>query len=159
MLTDPTLLMCCRRAPNGIKFVSGPSVEVRFRSPDGLERLLEARSTPRAPEGTGVYRDEFTFDARHWKGQAKFSGTTTSRCVPATAVAPVPGDAAPRAASPTTTNSLGVNPICTRKPPCPLHTVSLSDVIGAGKPVAVLFATPALCTSQFCGRCSTRCST
>jgi hypothetical protein len=34
---------------------------------------------------------------------------------------------------------------------CPLHTVSLSDVIGAGKPVAALFATPARCQSQYCG--------
>ena len=44
-----------------------------------------------------------------------------------------------------------MNPICTPQAECPLHTVSLSDVIGAGKPVAVLFATPALCTSAYCG--------
>ena len=47
--------------------------------------------------------------------------------------------------------ALGVKPICTRVPQCPLHTVSLSDVVGTGKPVAVLFATPALCASQYCG--------
>ena len=34
---------------------------------------------------------------------------------------------------------------------CPLHDVSLADVIGKGKPVAVMFATPALCQSQYCG--------
>ena len=44
-----------------------------------------------------------------------------------------------------------MKPICTRVPPCPLHTVSLSDVIGTGKPVAVMFATPALCQSAYCG--------
>jgi hypothetical protein len=33
---------------------------------------------------------------------------------------------------------------------CPLHTQSLSNVIGAGKPVAALFATPARCQSQYC---------
>ena len=33
---------------------------------------------------------------------------------------------------------------------CPLHTQSLSTVIGAGKPVAALFATPARCQSQYC---------
>jgi hypothetical protein len=32
-----------------------------------------------------------------------------------------------------------------------LHDVSLSDVIGNGKPVAAMFATPALCQSQYCG--------
>ena len=36
-------------------------------------------------------------------------------------------------------------------PPCPLHAQSLSDVIGAGKPVAVMFATPALCQTATCG--------
>ena len=66
-------------------------------------------------------------------------------------VAPIIGTAAPRAASPTKADTLGVKPICTRKPPCPLHTVSLSEVIGTGRPVAVLFATPALCQSQYCG--------
>ena len=29
--------------------------------------------------------------------------------------------------------------------------MSLADVIGTGKPVAVMFATPALCQSQYCG--------
>ena len=62
----------------------------------------------------------------------------------------VPGMPAPRAASPTTTDSLGVDPICTRDPACPLHTLSLSTVIGAGKPVAALFATPARCQSMYC---------
>jgi hypothetical protein len=32
-----------------------------------------------------------------------------------------------------------------------LHKVSLSEVVGTGRPVAVLFATPALCQSQYCG--------
>jgi hypothetical protein len=62
----------------------------------------------------------------------------------------VPGQAAPRDASPTTTDSLGVDPICTRDPECPLHTQSLSTVIGAGTPVAALFATPARCQSAYC---------
>ena len=65
--------------------------------------------------------------------------------------APAIGAVAPRAPSPTKAAPLGVHPICTRVPACPLHTVSLSDIIGAGKPVAVLFATPALCQSMYCG--------
>ena len=59
------------------------------------------------------------------------------------AEAPVVGAAAPTAPSPTPTATLGVDPICTRSPKCPLHDVSLSDVIGK-QPVAVMFATPAL---------------
>ena len=106
------------------------------------------------PKGRGVYHNLATFgQAGTWDGEAKFSGTTSkfSMTLPAAAVAPIAGQAAPRAASPTKTDALGVKPICTRVPQCPLHTVSLSDVIGAGRPVAVLFATPALCTSQYCG--------
>ena len=61
------------------------------------------------------------------------------------------GASAPTDASPTPTNTLGVDPICTRDPMCPLHTASLDTVIGKGKPVAVLFATPARCQSQYCG--------
>jgi hypothetical protein len=32
-----------------------------------------------------------------------------------------------------------------------LHTQSLSTVVGAGRPVAALFATPARCSSMYCG--------
>src|SRR5260370_39071776 len=64
---------------------------------------------------------------------------------------PVVGSSASRAPSPTKQNPLGVDPICTRQPACPLHTVSLSDVVGTGRPVAVLFATPALCQTRYCG--------
>jgi hypothetical protein len=106
------------------------------------------------PKGRGVYRSDTTFDAAGiWDGEARFLGKTTkfSLQLPAAAVAPVPGEAAPRAASPTKADTLGVKPICTRVPQCPLHTVSLSDVVGTGRPVAVLFATPALCSSQYCG--------
>ena len=149
-------LVLQRGTPNGIKYVSGPPVEVRFRPPGGAwQPYTKLRlDTEGLPKGRGVYRSEFTFGQEGtWKGQARFSGDTTgfTMKLPATAVAPVPGAAAPRAASPTTTDALGVKPICTRKPECPLHTVSLADVVGAGKPVAVLFATPALCTSAYCG--------
>jgi hypothetical protein len=65
--------------------------------------------------------------------------------------APAVGTLAPRAASPTQGNPLGVNPLCTRQPACPLHTKSLATLIGKGRPVAVIFATPALCKSQYCG--------
>jgi hypothetical protein len=101
-----------------------------------------------------VYRTATVFDRPgNWKTQVKIAGDVTAAVtqVKPTAEAPIAGQQAPRAASPTTTDALGVNPICTRVPPCPLHTVSLADVIGTGKPVAVLFATPALCTSQYCG--------
>jgi hypothetical protein len=64
--------------------------------------------------------------------------------------APVAGVDAPRAASPTPQATLGVDPICTADPMCPLHSRSLDTLIGKGRPVAVMFATPARCASQYC---------
>jgi hypothetical protein len=142
---------------NGIKDVSGPPVKVRFKPPGAawgpyLPLRLDAEGLPK---NRGIYRTESVFDrAGNWKVGTRVGGdvaNTFVQPVKATADAPVPGQSAPRAASPTTTDALGVNPICTREPECPLHSVSLSDVIGAGKPVAVMFATPALCSSAYCG--------
>jgi hypothetical protein len=54
-------------------------------------------------------------------------------------------------ATPTTADHQGVNPICTAQPPCPFHAVSLDTALAAHRPVALQFATPALCQSRFCG--------
>jgi hypothetical protein len=45
----------------------------------------------------------------------------------------------------------GVDPICTRKPSCPLHDVTLAAALTAGKPIAFLVATPAYCQTAICG--------
>jgi hypothetical protein len=104
--------------------------------------------------GRGVYVASAVFDqAGVWTALA----LTHEQVVPfaidvkAEAEAPLVGAAAPRAASPTKAERLGVKPICTRRPQCPLHGDSLSEVIGAGRPVAVMFATPARCQSEYCG--------
>ena len=41
--------------------------------------------------------------------------------------------------------------ICTRKPPDPMHSISLDRALKNGKPTVVTFATPLLCESQLCG--------
>jgi len=56
---------------------------------------------------------------------------------------------------PITTNTVeaaggNIKSIDTRLPPDDMHDVDFADVIGK-KPVALLFATPALCASQVCG--------
>jgi hypothetical protein len=145
---------------NGIQYASGPAVSVRFRKSDGKKALgpwsaSQKTTFDRAglPKGRGVYVSQPVLDsAGIWQVEAKAQGQKVpfSIQVAATPTAVVVGEAAPRAPSPTTTDTLGVDPICTRVPPCPLHTQSLSTVIGAGKPVAALFATPARCQSQYC---------
>jgi hypothetical protein len=106
------------------------------------------------PKGHGVYVADVPLTTEgNWNALAITGGKRVPFAVPVSAqpAAPAIGAAAPRAASPTKTDPLGVKPICTRTPSCPLHTASLSDAIGTGRPVAVLFATPALCQSQLCG--------
>lgn len=66
---------------------------------------------------------------------------------------PVPavGDPAPRIHTPTLASVGGaVAKIDTRVPPSRLHDADFFDVVGR-RPVALLFATPALCRSRVCG--------
>jgi hypothetical protein len=53
--------------------------------------------------------------------------------------------------TPTATKTLGVNPYCTQQPPCPFHAISLDDALRQRRPIALQFATPALCQSKYCG--------
>lgn len=64
---------------------------------------------------------------------------------------PEPGQKMPALVTPTTDKTLGVDPICTQDPPCPLHTVSLDGALERAKPVAYLVATPKFCQTGICG--------
>ena len=65
----------------------------------------------------------------------------------------IPMTGKPMISVPTPTNAspMGVNPVCTDQPPCPFHSTSLDAALAAHRPVALMFATPALCQSRFCG--------
>jgi hypothetical protein len=139
----------------GIKFASGPAVTVRFKGPQGSWTPVTPTAYDRVglPKGRGVYVAQPTFDTPGvWKVEARAQGQRVpfTLQVNGAPITVVPGLTAPRAASPTPADTLGVDPICTRDPMCPLHSQSLSTVIGAGKPVAALFATPARCQSTYC---------
>lgn len=64
---------------------------------------------------------------------------------------PQPGDRLRPVETATTDDPMGVNPICTRKPPCPFHRHSLAAVLGKGHPVAFTLSTPAFCQTGICG--------
>lgn len=142
----------------GPRYSSGPRAEVGF-SPPGTEvepvaNLPAVVHKAGLPKGRGVYVVEAVFDQPGvWGAVLDTRGESVPFAVQVKPVAEAPavGSAASRAASPTKADRLGVKPICTRRPACPLHTVSLADVIGSGKKVAIMFATPALCASQYCG--------
>jgi hypothetical protein len=143
----------------GPKYASGPSAKLAYGQSRKLgaavDTVLHSRGLPKR---RGIYTAEVTLpQAGPWLGvvQVKKDGKRQNASlafqVQDQPQAPVAGTPAPRAASPTVANPLGVDPICTRSPQCPLHDVSLDTVIGAGKPVAVMLATPALCQSRYCG--------
>jgi hypothetical protein len=66
--------------------------------------------------------------------------------------APGYGDPAPRSVSPTDRDVNGdTSHICSNVPPCALHAMTIADALMPGqKPLILLFATPALCTSATC---------
>ncbi|HLZ32295.1 MAG TPA: hypothetical protein VKV73_33660 [Chloroflexota bacterium] len=66
--------------------------------------------------------------------------------------APGYDDPAPRSASPTDRDVNGdTSHICSNTPACALHSISIAEALDSGqKPLVVLFATPALCTSATC---------
>ncbi len=70
---------------------------------------------------------------------------------PSEVISPVVGQQLPAAFTATEENPGEVDPICTLVPQCPFHAVNLEDVIGSGKRIVLLVATPAYCQTTFCG--------
>ena len=137
-------------------FASGPPVRVALAPPHEQPSAFVAADARGAglPAFRGVYTLQQVFDrAGVWNGILDYKGTKSPFVVQVASKAAVvvAGDAAPRVASPTVAHPLGVDPICTRSPMCPLHTKSLDTLIGKGRPVALMFATPARCQTRYCG--------
>lgn len=64
---------------------------------------------------------------------------------------PKPGDQARSVATPTYSDHRGVNPICTAKPQCSMHAISLDVALKSGKPTVLIISTPQFCQSALCG--------
>lgn len=140
---------------------NGGEVHVAFQKP-GTKVLTDPVVAERKSDGVEqrpYYVVHNTFDVPgNWGLQATAAGMKPGNLVfevddPSTLKWPVPGGALPKTQTPTATDPMGVNPICTHADgPCPFHTASLDTLAGKnGKPTIVLLATPALCQSQTCG--------
>ena len=125
------------------KRVDGAAV---FRSVGGASKGIWV--TPANFSETGQWGAQVTLDAgdgapkvarMNFQVRPKFS-------------APGYDEPAPRSASPTDRDVNGdTSHICSNAPPCSLHSLSIADALAPGqKPLVVLFATPALCTSATC---------
>lgn len=85
------------------------------------------------------------------KQGSRLLGATTRVQVARSSPIPNVGDRPPLIDTPTVASVHGdVSKIDTRIPPDDMHQVSFKDVVGK-RPVALLFATPALCQSRTCG--------
>ncbi len=67
------------------------------------------------------------------------------------ATLPLVGDPFPVIRTPTVADPLGVDRLCTRFEPCAFHEVDAAELIGGGRPLALLVATPAFCSTAYCG--------
>jgi hypothetical protein len=63
----------------------------------------------------------------------------------------IPGDPAIPSLTPTVADNRGVSPICSRKPPCDMHQITLKEAIANGRPTAFFVGTPEFCMSRNCG--------
>lgn len=71
---------------------------------------------------------------------------------PEDSLLPVPGGEAIVTPTPTAADPMGLEELCTLEPDgCGMHEVSLDEALAAGRPVVLLFATPAYCQTAVCG--------
>ena len=125
-------------------------VKPRFRSRNTVEDPDSARS---------LYVRELSFPragnylvAAVTKLNGRLVAALTQVAVDGDSPVPGPGDRAIRVHTPTVESSGGdVEKIETRVPPDTMHEVDLADALEERRPVALLFATPALCESRLCG--------
>ncbi len=142
----------------------GPDDEARGPYPAPADPLLvdpAFRSRTGAEESdsiAAIYEADVTLpEPGDWsvlaitKAGGKTYGAGTNLTVGRSSRIPAAGERAPRAQTETRASAGGdLEKIETRVPPDDMHEESFADVVGR-KPVALLFATPALCQSRVCG--------
>ena len=148
---------------NNGDFGSGPPASLSIAPPGGSfgPEMPATLHTEGLPKGRGVYVVEPTLTtAGNWRGKVKIAGQADADLafpVSANPDTPIVGAMGRVVSSPTVANPLGTDPLCTRTndknqpAPCSFHQSSLDQVIGKGKPVIAMFATPARCQSRYCG--------
>ena len=138
------------------KFYAGPPATISF-TPKGGHPGAPIAATFRAdglPENRGIYTVDTVFATPSvYTAAIDVAGEPTKLFVDIQGRpnALIAGEPAIPASTPTLTDNMGVDPICTRDPVCSLHTQSLDALIAKKRPLAVLFATPARCQTRFCG--------
>ena len=133
-------------APIGGKAIGVPLLRQRVERGSG-------GSNTAGTQVADIYVLHHDFTAGTWVVDAATGGKHAQAAFQFLAKVPEPkiGDHAIASQSPTVANHEGVDPICTRTPPCSMHQISIADALQSGKPTVVLFATPEFCVSRTCG--------
>ena len=138
--------------------VEGGEVVVYLRDPAGEILGGPFPTTYQEAEGTGfgLHIAEFAVekpgpvDVVVVEGD-RYGTASVNAVAPEDSKVPAPGDAATSVATPTTGKALGYEKICTQKPPCGMHEISLDEALDQGVPAMVIFATPEFCQTATCG--------
>lgn len=160
--SERTLAFGIRTADNTP--VENEEVTAWLRDADGetiLDGPLEATYTEDAGAGLGVYlvtvdlsEENVPPDIRPYLVAARdgeWGEAALNVVSPEDSQLPVPGDEAEAVQTPTTDDPLDYGEICTQDPPCGMHEISLDAALAEGRPVVLLFATPAYCQTAVCG--------
>ncbi len=121
--------------------------EVEDHQHSNLFRYYPARFTMPDP---GVYDLVITVPGSSF-GAGPSATLPVQAFSPSEIAVPLPGDTMPRVATPTFDDPSGVDRLCTRPEPCPFHADSFDAVMTNGRPTALLVATPAFCSTAYCG--------
>jgi hypothetical protein len=133
-------------------------LEVYTRLPDGdvTGGPYAVEYHTNGPLGLGVYltRVDLPEPGFHQivAAEGDDHGFSTVQVVrPEDSQAPAPGAQAVSTRTPTPNDPMDFADICTRNPDCDLHEQSLDEILAQGRPLLVMFATPAFCTTAVCG--------
>jgi hypothetical protein len=134
--------------PDGLDFVLSLDGEV-VGDPVTVDAHREAIRTP-------YYPLVATFDRPgRWTATVELEGNEATQLFQVDDPADVSllqvGDLMPAIDTPTIDDARGVEPICTDRPACPLHDVTVAEALGAREPLALLVSTPAYCQTGTCG--------
>lgn len=135
-----------------------PSPDLSGKPIGPFDAAWRGYSKPQAGGPPGVHASEITFDrAGIWTMLVDVRPERTPLLgvaaiqVKEKASTRIPGAKAIPSETPTVDNNRGVNPICTRTPPCDFHRVTLKQALSLGKPTLFIMATPKFCESRTCG--------
>jgi hypothetical protein len=148
-------------APTAVYLASSPSAPARgpFLAPAdplGVERRYSSGQDPDALKG--IYstdlplpRSGIFYLLALTRSGGRLIGSTDEVAVALSTPIPSPGQRPPAIRTDTLASVNGkVSLLTTRVPPENMHATSFEQVLGK-RPIALLFSTPALCTSRVCG--------